>query len=84
MPITINKLHKMLGKAIEEGMGRRRVCINKKTFIHPLEGDGCVILPIENADIEVVPMLDEDGGMATRKDGTEIERLYMVLKGEDS
>ena len=84
MSLTISKLHKELGKAIENGCGRMLVCINKKTFTHPLESDGCIILPVETADIESVPIINDDGGFAKRKDGTEIEKTWMVLRGNNS
>lgn len=83
MPMTINRLHKELGKAIEQGWGRKHVCVHKKTFAHPLESDGLVIMPVETAEVESVPMLNEDGGFATRKDGIEIEEIMLVLCGED-
>jgi hypothetical protein len=80
--ITLNKLHKEIGKAIEQGWGYRYVYVNKKTFSHPLESDGAVILPVENAEIESFPMIDDDGFSKTRKDGTEIDRIGLILTGE--
>ena len=59
--MTIGRLHKLLGRMIEQGHARKKVCINKTSFVHPLEGDGAVILEVETAQIESYPMLDDDG-----------------------
>jgi len=61
MSMTIGRLHKLLGRMIEHGHARKKVCINKESFQHPLEGDGAVILEVETAQIESYPMLDDDG-----------------------
>ena len=45
--LTANQLHKMLGVFIDKGYKRTPVCINKDTFTHALESDGCVILARE-------------------------------------
>lgn len=61
MAITIGRLHKLLSRMIEQGHARKKVCINKASFSHPLEGDGAVILDVETVQIESYPMLDDDG-----------------------
>ena len=83
MPITINKLHKILGDAIEQGWGYRHVCISKKTFSHPLESDGVIILPVEEANVESFPVFDDDGFQKIRKDGAEVYRIALVLRGNN-
>lgn len=79
---TVNRLYKELGKLIEQGHGRKHVYINKDTFTHPLEGDGCVILPVESVDMEWYPILDGDGGTKLKANGEECARESLVLKGE--
>lgn len=61
MAMTIGRLHKLLGRMIDQGHARKKICINKESFSHPLEGDGAVILEVETAQIESYPMLDDDG-----------------------
>ena len=61
MSMTIGRLHKLLGRMIEQGHARKKVCVNKRSFAHPLEGDGAVILEVETAQIESYEMLDDDG-----------------------
>lgn len=79
--ITVNKLHKMLGKMIEQGHGRKPVCVNKQSFSHPLEGDGTVILELAGADVQWIPTSDDDGGTRYNKSGTESGRVCCVLNG---
>lgn len=79
--ITVNQLHKMLGKLIDKGEGRRQVCIDKTTFTHNCESDGCVILPVDGCRIEAVLKMNPDGG--SMWDGMERYRRMAVLFGED-
>jgi hypothetical protein len=81
MGITINRLHKLLGKLIAEGHGRRPVCIDKPSFTHNLESDGCVILEVESAEIHSYRRLDDDGGTAINADGSERMLTSLVLDG---
>jgi len=78
--MTINKLHKKLTKLIENGDGRKQVKINKRTFNHDLEGDGCCILPVESCDIETIPLIDDDGG-TLNDSGEEKLETVAVLSG---
>jgi len=80
--MTINKLQKLLAKLIEEGHGRKRVCVDKATFKHPLEEDGAVILGVEAAAIQIFPMLDDDGGVKILADGTESRHTALVFRGD--
>lgn len=82
MGLTINKLHKELTKLIKNGHGRKRVMINKNTFTHPLESDGCVILPIKDIGITTYIILDDDGGHKEKKDGSECLNTSCLLIGE--
>jgi hypothetical protein len=81
MSITIGRLHKELGKLIENGKKRQRVCISKTTFTHNLEDDGCTILDVEKAELRLITMADGDGYQAMRKDGSESRHVVLVLSG---
>lgn len=81
MGITINKLHRLLGQMIADGHGRKSVCIDKPTFTHNLETDGCVILEVCKAEIATYPRIDDDGGIALRADGSERHITSAVLYG---
>ncbi len=79
--MTVAKLHKLLGALIDEGQGRRPVCVSKTSFYHPLENDGATILDVTEATAESITMADDDGGDATNKDGSERLRKVFVLGG---
>ncbi len=79
--MTVARLHKMLGEMVEQGQGRRPVCVNKASFYHPLESDGVAILDVTEAKADTITMADDDGGTATNKDGTEKTRKVFVLGG---
>lgn len=81
--MTISKLHQRLGKMIANGAGRRLVCVSKTTFTHPCEGDGCTILDVQDAFLQMIPQSDGDGGTKINKDGSESMRGCLVLVGED-
>jgi hypothetical protein len=80
--VTIAKLHKQLTKLIEAGQGRLEVCIDKSTFLHPLEGDGAVILCVVSAGIDIHEMLDDDGGRKELANGQTATRMALVLRGD--
>lgn len=79
--MTIRQLHHLTGKLTAKGYGRRIVCINKASFNHPLEEDGCCILEVESAEINVHDMLDENGGRAELANGLTKQRTALVLSG---
>jgi hypothetical protein len=79
--MTLNKLHKILGKLIDEGCGRYQVSVHKTSFQDNRESDGCVILPVAEVEAYLVPEADDDGGLAVNKDGTERLRGTVVLGG---
>lgn len=79
--MTLNRLHKLLSTLIEEGYGRREVCISKETFTHNLEGDGCTVLPICRVDTQIIEMMDGDGFADLKANGTVKDRLLVVLGG---
>jgi len=81
--MTIQKLHKLLTKAIADGLGRRKVCVQKDTFQHVLETDGVVILEVKTATVECVYQADDDGGIKILADGSGSIRTCLVLRGED-
>lgn len=80
--MTINQLHKLLAKYIAQGHGRRQVHVDKGSYRHNLEADGCIILPVYRAAIHSYRMLDEDGAWALKADGTEVSRTSLVLIGD--
>lgn len=79
--MTINQLHKLTAKLIDQGAGRRGVCVSKDTFTHPLESDGATIMDVVKGDLQVFPMMDDDGGFAVTKKGREITSMALVLEG---
>ena len=80
--LTVNQLHKLLGKLIEEGHGRDQVCIDKRTFSHPLEGDGVCILAVGGVEFQHISQVDGDGFRMETKRGHEITRRTVVIHGE--
>lgn len=79
--MTVAKLHKILSVFLEKGEGRCRVCVNKPSFTHALEQDGCVILDVESCDIHQMPLIDEDGGTAVTARGRERTFRCLVFDG---
>ncbi len=79
--MTINQLHKITADLVAKGAGRRGVAIDKSTFTHPLESDGVAILNAETADMECIDLSDDDGGTATRKDGSTKSVVLLVIRG---
>ena len=81
MTMTVGKLHKLLGKMIEDGAARRRVCVSKGTFQDNRESDGCTILDAYDCRLKSIYLSDEDGGIAKRVDGSERTAVVAVLYG---
>ena len=82
MSFTVARLHKELGKLIEQGHGRKPVQINKQSFQHILEDDGVVIMDITSIDGPLwITEADDDGGTKWNRDGTEAGRRAVILKG---
>lgn len=81
MAMTVARLHKMLGKLIEDGQGRRPMCVNKGSFYHPLEAYGATILEVTDATPKTICVADDDGWTAINKDGSEKLRKVVVLGG---
>lgn len=80
--MTINQLHKLTTKAVAEGWGRRKVLIDKATFRHALEDEGCVLLEAETALVESFPLIDCDGFLECDSRGSHKERVGMILRGD--
>jgi hypothetical protein len=80
--VTLNQLHKHLSRLIEQGYGRRQVCIDKYTFAHNCENDGVTILPVNSMETRWVPLADDDGGIATNSKGEERGSMQIVLYGD--
>lgn len=81
MSFTVAALHKALGKMIVDGHGRKPVWVNKDSFHHNCEDDGCVVLPVEGLGIIAVPMIDDDGGTKYDSKGREVHKTVCVLAG---
>ncbi|MEM9414963.1 MAG: hypothetical protein AAGA29_05725 [Planctomycetota bacterium] len=79
--MTAKQLHDLLGVLIQQGHARKPVRVDKSSFRHPLEDDGCVILDIEKVTLRSVPNIDDDGGSKMNKDGSESYRQTIVLDG---
>jgi hypothetical protein len=79
--ITVNQLHKMLGKLIASGQGRVPIVIDKPTFTHNLESEGCVLLMPSGIVLKSCPMSDGNGGIEENKDGSESCRTMAILYG---
>lgn len=79
--MTVRKLHKILSAVIAQGHGAKRICVNKPTFTHACEIDGCVILEVEEAKLQTVPLIDSDGGTAVNAHGQERHFTALVLDG---
>ena len=80
--MTVQKLHRALEALIAKGHARKPVCVNKRSFTHPLEPDGVAILDVTGLHYEAVVQADNDGGTGENKDGTEPMRRCVVLTGE--
>jgi hypothetical protein len=80
--VTVNQLHKMLGKFIEKGEGRRPVCVNKDTFGHNCEADGVVILSVEDCQLRSVLWWNNDTDDCLNKDGSERYRKVALMLGD--
>jgi hypothetical protein len=80
--MTINRLHKQLTALIAAGYGRKLVCIDKSKVTHPLESDGCRIIPVTSAELDTHEMMDDDGGTATLANGQTVNRTALVLTAE--
>lgn len=79
--MTVGELHDQLGEMIAKGYRSTPVHVHRLTFTHPLESDGCVILPVESASIEFVDQMDDDGGWKLDSAGSVESHVNCVLKG---
>jgi len=80
--MTVKNLFNRLGKLIEEGHGRKTVCVDKSKVTHALEADGCCIIPVTSVEIDVHEMLDDDGGFKELANGQTAQRTALVIKAE--
>lgn len=81
--MTVARLQKYLTQLVAEGHGRKAVMIDKSSFRHPLESDGCMILPVDEATIHVFNLADDDGGTKVTTRGVECTQTALVLYGND-
>ena len=80
--MTIKRLHKELTKLINEGHGRKEVCVDKSHVNHPCEPDGVCLFPVTGASIGTHEMMGEDGGFKELADGTVATRTSLVITAE--
>lgn len=81
MKMTVNRLHKLLGKLIDEGHGKKPVCVDKSTFTHNLEQDGCTVIELCGLGVFGIRQADGDGGTKVDAKGHECFRQTCVLVG---
>lgn len=81
-PMTIVNLLRALNKMHDAGHRRCKVLVDKSTFNHPCESDGAMLLEVKRIEVVTHNILDDDGGIAETKDGREITKTSIVLKGE--
>lgn len=81
--MQVRTLHKILRKLMDDGMSHKKVVIDKRTFTHPLEGDGVCYLEVDGHDTEYVLTADDDGGIKTTQDGRECGSTCLVLRGHN-
>jgi RNase adaptor protein for sRNA GlmZ degradation len=80
---TVARLHKLLGELVANGHGRKPVVINKRTFKHPLEDEGCVMIDVRSIEgPRWICTLDDDGGSKINADGSEAGKRVVVLIGD--
>lgn len=79
--MTVNKLHKLLGKLIEKGQGRLPICVSKTSFKDNCESDGHTILPINGVTWKSIYVGDDDGGVKENKDGSERMANTVIIYG---
>ncbi len=77
--MTVSKLKKLLEQIESKGNGRAQVCVDKGS-LH--DGNGTWgICEVNSAEVQVVNIVDGDGWMATRKDGSERTKTCLVICG---
>lgn len=69
---------------MNSGYSHKSVMINKDTFKHPLESDGCVILDVQHVVVQVYHILNDDGGLDHGEDCHEKFKGAVVLYGDSS
>tara|TARA_S200002703_G_scaffold127746_1_gene114424 strand:- start:9 stop:251 length:243 start_codon:yes stop_codon:yes gene_type:complete len=80
--MTINQLHKELTKLIEAGHKRKPVTIDKRTFNHPEEDNGVVIMDVKKLEVSNIEVADDDGWIKENKDGSSSSRIVLILRGK--
>lgn len=81
--LSVSRLHKELGRLIEQGHGRKKVHIDKSSFHHRLEDDGVVMLPVCAIQVSRIGVSDGDGFAAVTKRGMERTTEVAVLVGDE-
>lgn len=79
--MTVKNLHAFLTRALKNGHARTRVVVNKASFTHPLEPDGCVLIDAHHVEITRVDLMNEDGGIAFDCRGQQRSFRALVIDG---
>ncbi|MEM1355958.1 MAG: hypothetical protein AAGH88_13875 [Planctomycetota bacterium] len=81
--MTVYMLHNLLGQMIKKGLARRKIVVDKRSFISLLEEDGHILMNVESCETQTHSMMEEDGGAKFNADGSERVRTSVVLQGSD-
>lgn len=76
--ITVQQLHKRLGKMIEAGRGRQRVHVDVESFRNAL---GATVCQVHGLGLMTVQMLDDDGFCRVDSRGAHVEKVCVTLVG---
>lgn len=83
-PMTAGRLYRELGLIIKKHGDRIPVAIDKRTFTHPLEADGCCMLDVHDVVTKYITIMDDDGGTKTTKAGREVGKVMLLMIGWES
>jgi hypothetical protein len=78
---TVNQLYDIVHKLVVDGHGRKPVYVDKQSFQDNREADGCVFMPALQGYLHTFPRMDDDGGIAERKDGSERTITAFLIVG---
>ena len=79
--MTVQALHRLLGKLIDDGHARREVLVYRDTFQHNCEPE-VGYFALSGANPEGIYNIDGDGAIKVLANGTESCRTCCVLFGE--
>lgn len=76
---TVNQLIKRLEKLRDEGHGRKRVCVDTRSYENNIDAN---VMPVHGLGVEFIEMLDGDGFTAYDSRGNVRYSQPLVLVGE--